>query len=476
MISGEPCYFIESKKRYSEYSKEYFEIIKNDAFLKYTWLSWEVLFKAGLSLEDARQSLKSRFYQNIRLGLKVNGFDRNIIMRLLIKEKGLQFKKAYLKAQELDIGNISSINKFVSYFNELGKYRNTSIEHYCVRGYTEQEATEIINNKFNSYDKTIKSKINNDPEYRNSWNRSRRPGGLASAVSNSHSGTSKFEREIISLLEVFGYQNKEFFTPVFNDPNRNNFKHDLFIENCIIEYNGRYWHKDFTKFPKFNEGDYLKEIEKAKYCIDFERSNNPNYILIWEEDFNDALSASQFIIDCVQTRRKSTFFASRMMDLELYSELGSSREKIERLDRIFIDQTWQLSQLSKCVSKQVCALVVKDGRVISTGINGTESGRLNCCDRFDKETFDPIEHHEWSKFHELHAEIRALLECKEPTNNSTLYCNLEPCVDCTKFLVASGIKRLVFSKRYQRISDKDREILLSILESANIEVVIYPPS
>lgn len=35
---------------------------------------------------------------------------------------------------------------------------------------------------------------------------------------------------------------------------------------------------------------------------------------------------------------------------------------------------------SKCVSHQVGAVISKDGRIIATGINGTKSGLVNCCD------------------------------------------------------------------------------------------------
>lgn len=40
-------------------------------------------------------------------------------------------------------------------------------------------------------------------------------------------------------------------------------------------------------------------------------------------------------------------------------------------EQTFISMALSMAGLSKCVSHKVCALIVKDNRVISTGINGT---------------------------------------------------------------------------------------------------------
>lgn len=46
----------------------------------------------------------------------------------------------------------------------------------------------------------------------------------------------------------------------------------------------------------------------------------------------------------------------------------------------FMEMAFVLSKESKCCSHKVCALFVRDGRIISTGINGSVSGQKNCCD------------------------------------------------------------------------------------------------
>ena len=47
-------------------------------------------------------------------------------------------------------------------------------------------------------------------------------------------------------------------------------------------------------------------------------------------------------------------------------------------DNIFINIATELASASKCVSKQVGAVIVKDDRILSTGYNGTPAGYTNC--------------------------------------------------------------------------------------------------
>jgi len=119
-------------------------------------------------------------------------------------------------------------------------------------------------------------------------------------------------------------------------------------------------------------------------------------------------------------------------------------------DQNFINIAKELATASKCVSKQVGAVIVKNGRILSTGYNGTPAGFTNCCDHWNGEYTS--EHHKWSKTYEIHAEMNAIIwAAKEgiSINNATIYVTLEPCSDCSKNLIASGIKRIVYDKSYE---------------------------
>jgi dCMP deaminase len=119
-------------------------------------------------------------------------------------------------------------------------------------------------------------------------------------------------------------------------------------------------------------------------------------------------------------------------------------------DKIFINIATELATASKCVSKQVGAVIVKDGRILSTGYNGTPPGYTNCSEHWDNRYTS--EHHEWSKTYEIHAEMNAIIWAARQgisIEDATIYVTLEPCSECSKNLIASGIKRIVYAKEYE---------------------------
>ena len=77
-------------------------------------------------------------------------------------------------------------------------------------------------------------------------------------------------------------------------------------------------------------------------------------------------------------------------------------------DIVFIKIAKTIAELSKCVSHQVGCIIVKDDRIISMGYNGTPAKYTNCNEKFSTYT-SREEHHKWSKTHEIHAELNAIL-------------------------------------------------------------------
>ena len=49
-------------------------------------------------------------------------------------------------------------------------------------------------------------------------------------------------------------------------------------------------------------------------------------------------------------------------------------------DHYFMEIAQVVARRSNCLRRQVAAVIVKDGRIISTGYNGTPRGIRNCCD------------------------------------------------------------------------------------------------
>ena len=137
---------------------------------------------------------------------------------------------------------------------------------------------------------------------------------------------------------------------------------------------------------------------------------------------------------------------------------GMKKEKQLQFDQRYLDMARIWAQNSYCQRRQVGALVVKDGMIISDGYNGTPSGFENVCEDDNNVT----------KPYVLHAEANAITKLARSNNNSdgaTIYITASPCIECAKLIIQSGIKRVVYGEKY-RLTDG-----VDLLERAGIEVV-----
>lgn len=140
-------------------------------------------------------------------------------------------------------------------------------------------------------------------------------------------------------------------------------------------------------------------------------------------------------------------------------------------DEFFMETAFRLSKKSHCVSRKVGAVLVKNSRIISMGFNGSFSNWNNCDEIFDQNNYDSDEHHHWSNFNEIHAEMNCILfAAKEgiETDGCTLYTTLSPCQNCLKNTIQAGINRIVFLINYDRIKiDAD---ILKYIKSIGIKI------
>ena len=134
-----------------------------------------------------------------------------------------------------------------------------------------------------------------------------------------------------------------------------------------------------------------------------------------------------------------------------------SQKKQCRYDQAYMKMALEWAKLSHCHRKQVGALIVKDNMIISDGYNGTPSGFENTCELNTGET----------KWYVLHAEANAILKCSkygQSSEGSSLYLTLSPCKNCSKLIHQSGIKRVIYHKRYKDLSG------INFLKQAGIEI------
>ena len=130
---------------------------------------------------------------------------------------------------------------------------------------------------------------------------------------------------------------------------------------------------------------------------------------------------------------------------------------MEKFDSRYLEMAEIWAHNSYCKRRQVGGLIVKDRMIISDGYNGTPSGFENICEDENGVT----------KPYVLHAEANAITKVAKSGNSSegaTLYVTASPCLECSKLIIQSGIKRVVYRDEY-RLTDG-----IDLLRKAGITV------
>ena len=142
-------------------------------------------------------------------------------------------------------------------------------------------------------------------------------------------------------------------------------------------------------------------------------------------------------------------------EMDLYEFLEEDKQL--QLDKRYLRMAYVWAENSYAKRRQVGCLIVKDKMIISDGYNGSPSGFPNHCEGEDGKTLP------WT----LHAESNAITKLAKSHNSSdgaTLYVTCQPCFDCAKLIIQSGIKRVVYSEDYHTNDG------LELLKMAEIEV------
>ena len=141
--------------------------------------------------------------------------------------------------------------------------------------------------------------------------------------------------------------------------------------------------------------------------------------------------------------------------------MKTPEEKKHELDLRYLRMARIWAENSYCERRKVGALIVKDKMIISDGYNGTPAGFENVCE----------DENHLTKPYVLHAEANAITKIARSGNNSegaTLYVTDAPCIECSKLIIQSGIKKVVYARQY-RLTDG-----IDLLQRAGIEVHYLP--
>jgi dCMP deaminase len=124
-----------------------------------------------------------------------------------------------------------------------------------------------------------------------------------------------------------------------------------------------------------------------------------------------------------------------------------------------------VGQRSTCPRAGVGALIVKDGRIISMGYNGSPSKQPHCYD-----VGCQIEHDHCVRT--IHAEANAIAFAARAgvrTEDATMFTTHGLCLKCAHLCVSAGIREVVYRYKYDDVG-------LELLFDAGVIVRNYAPS
>ncbi|MFA5049510.1 MAG: deaminase [Candidatus Micrarchaeia archaeon] len=145
---------------------------------------------------------------------------------------------------------------------------------------------------------------------------------------------------------------------------------------------------------------------------------------------------------------------------ELYDRIDiilsefSNEFKMDRptWDEYFMNIAKQVATRSNCVKRKVAAIIIKDKRIISTGYNGTPRGTKNCneggCPRCNNFSDSGKNLDECLC---AHGEENAIVQAAYhgiSINGGILYTTFSPCLYCSRMIINSGIKEVVYNSKY----------------------------
>jgi dCMP deaminase len=129
-------------------------------------------------------------------------------------------------------------------------------------------------------------------------------------------------------------------------------------------------------------------------------------------------------------------------------------------DEYFMMSAIQISKRSSCPRLHVGCIIVNDNRILATGYNGHIPKAPH--------TSILVDGHEQMT---IHAEANAIADSASrgvKIAGSTCYITHYPCINCTKMLIAAGIKKIIYRDEY-----KPNDICKILFNQAKIEITKF---
>lgn len=147
---------------------------------------------------------------------------------------------------------------------------------------------------------------------------------------------------------------------------------------------------------------------------------------------------------------------------------------MNKWDERFMNLAETVAEWSSCFqsNRHVGAVVVRDKRILTTGYNGAPSGIESCSER--GECLRRVKNIASGTMQEVcfavHAEQNAIIQAAKlgvSLEGATIYVTHQPCVICTRMIINSGIKTVIYKNGYPD------EFALQLFAQSDVKIIKY---
>ena len=147
---------------------------------------------------------------------------------------------------------------------------------------------------------------------------------------------------------------------------------------------------------------------------------------------------------------------------------------MDKWDVRFMQMARLVASWSSCYqeNRQVGAVIVKDKRILTTGYNGAPSGLVSCKDKGEclRKKLNIASGTRQEICYAVHAEQNAIVQAAKmgiSINGATIYVTHQPCSICTKIIINSGIKKVIYREGYPD------DFSMQLFAEAGVEIIKF---
>ena len=147
---------------------------------------------------------------------------------------------------------------------------------------------------------------------------------------------------------------------------------------------------------------------------------------------------------------------------------------MNKWDSRFMQMAETVASWSSCFqeNRHVGAVIVKDKRILATGYNGAPAGIVSCAERGEclRRKRNIASGTMQEVCYAVHAEQNAIIQAAKlgiSLDGAVMYVTHQPCILCTRMIINSGIKKVIYKNGYPD------EFALELFKESSVEIIKF---